>query len=75
MKKSQLFGLLLWRAGLLLAASYTGFRAVRLAWGHLDLPPLVDWGLGCVATGVLLVAASFIAERMHDSREEGSLAE
>ena len=74
-RKSQLFGLLLWRAGLLLVASYSAFRIARLAWDHLDLPPQLDWGLGFVATGALLVAASLLAERVVDSRDEGALGE
>ncbi|MEM9800495.1 MAG: hypothetical protein AAGA20_09215 [Planctomycetota bacterium] len=75
MRRSQLFGLLLWRAGLLLLGSYGTLRIARLAWEHLDLPPQLDWGLGFVAAGALLVAASFVLERLSDRRTEGSLTE
>ncbi|MEM9382470.1 MAG: hypothetical protein AAGB93_21130 [Planctomycetota bacterium] len=75
MSRIQLVGLLLWRAGLLLAGSYTAFRLARLAWEHLDLPAQLDWGLGLVATGALMVAASFVAERLVDRRAEGALGE
>ena len=75
MRRSQLLGLFLWRAGLLLVGSYAAFRAVRLAWKHLDLPPQIDWGLAFVAAGLLLVAVSLIAERVQDRRSEGALTE
>ncbi|MEM1449685.1 MAG: hypothetical protein AAF957_28855 [Planctomycetota bacterium] len=75
MSRTQLVGLLLWRAGLLLAGSYTAFRLARLAWEHLDLPAQLDWGLGLVATGVLMVGGSFVAERLADRRVEGVLGE
>ncbi len=73
MRKGHLVGFLLWRAGLLLIASYSLLRVARLAWAHLDLPPLVDWGLGFAAAGVLLVGLSFVMERIQDGRLEGDL--
>lgn len=75
MRKSQLFGLLLWRAGLLLAGSYGTFRVARITWDHWSLPPQLDWGLAFLATGAAFVAGSFVAERLHDRSIEGSFEE
>ena len=74
-RKGHLVGFMLWRAGLLLVASYSAIRVARLAWAHLDLPPLMDWGLGLAAAGALLVALSFVMERIQDSRLEEGLHE
>jgi hypothetical protein len=74
-KRSQLLGLFLWRAGLLLVGAYAVIRGVRIAWGHLDLPAQLDWGLSFLAAGALLVAGSVVAERLRDRRAEGALGE
>ena len=75
MKRSQLLGLFLWRAGLLLVGSYAVVRGVRIAWRHVDLPAQLDWGLSFLAAGALLVAGSVVAERVQDYRREGPLGE
>ena len=75
MKRSQLLGLFLWRAGLLLVGSYAVIRGVRIAWQHVDLPAQLDWGFSFVAAGAVLVAGSIVAERLQDRREEGTLGE
>ena len=73
MRRSQLFGLLLWRAGLLLVGSYGALKLVRLAWEYWALPAQLEWGLSFLAAGALLVGGSIIAERIADRREEGAL--
>ena len=75
MTKTQILGLFLWRAGLLLVGSYSVLRLARLALTRLDLPAVLDWGLGLIATGTIFVAISFILERSADMKAEGGLKE
>ncbi|MCP3914087.1 MAG: hypothetical protein GY711_00850 [bacterium] len=74
-RPSQLIGFVLWRAGLLILASYAVFRAVDLGLAYLDLPTQLDVGLGLALTGCGLVLISLLVERYRDHRSEGGLTE
>ncbi len=75
MSPTQLVGFFLWRAGLLLVAGYSAFRAARLALRFIDLPSELEVGLGLVLAGAFLVLLSLVLERIVDAREERRLAE
>ena len=72
-RPSQLVGLVLWRAGVLLLGSYSFFRVARLALRYIDLPLQIEIGLGLALTGAALVLASFVTERVRDARAEREL--
>ena len=70
----QLAGLLMWRAGLLLAGGTVVYNSIQLILRWIDLPLQLEIGLGLVMTGVVFVALSFVMERVVDSRAEGDLS-
>lgn len=75
MRGIQLIGLMLWRGGLLLVASYALFRIARIVLRHADVPPQIQVGLALASAGAVLVIASLVVERMADRREEGELTD
>ncbi len=74
MRSAQLAGLLLWRFGLLLAGGWTTFEGIRLALRHIELPHLVETGVGLILTGIVFVFVSLILERRADAKAEGDLS-
>lgn len=70
----QLVGLLLWRAGLLLAASSGLYHTIEFGLRFIDLPRQLEIGLGLVVAGAVLVLGSFVMERFVDYRAEGDLS-
>ena len=70
----QLAGLLMWRAGLLLAAGTAVYNGIKLALRFIDLPLQLEIGIGLVITGVVFVAFSFVMERLVDYRAERDLS-
>ena len=70
----QLAGLLMWRAGLLLAGGTAIYNTSKLLLRFIDLPLQLEIGIGLVMTGVVFVAFSFVMERLVDSRAEGDLS-
>jgi hypothetical protein len=66
----QLVGLLCWRGGLMLIASYGLFRTSRFLLTYVDLPVQLEVGFGLALAGAILVMGSLIAERRVDARGE-----
>jgi len=71
----QLTGLLCWRGGLLLVASYSFFRIARLAVTHVDLAPQLQVALSLGLAGAAMVLGSLVFERVRDARYEEDLRE
>lgn len=69
----QFSGLLLWRFGLLLAASTGIYRTLKLIFEHVDFPIQLEIGLGLMIAGAIFFFASLIVERTHEARAEGDL--
>ena len=67
MKKSQLLGLILWRAGILLVAAYFLFLALRVALRITD--PMLEVGVTLVLAGGLFVLVSVVREQIEDARK------
>ena len=67
MKKSQLLGLILWRAGILLVAAYFLFLALRFALRITD--PMLEVGVTLVLAGGLFVLVSVVREQIEDARK------
>ena len=65
----------MWRAGLLLVASYSLFRAARWVLGFVGLPTQLEVGCGLVIAGCGLVMLSLVLERHRDIAAEGRLAD
>lgn len=72
---TQLIGLLLWRSGILLVASYSLFRLARWVLRFVDLPLQLEVGFGLALAGGALVFASLVIERLRDAKAEGELSE
>jgi hypothetical protein len=70
-KVGHVIGLVLWRGGLLLVAAVLLYESTSWLLQFIDLPVQLGVGLALVATGVLLVLISLIAERVRDYRAEG----
>ena len=70
MRPTQLVGLFLWRAGLLLASSYSLYRVSEIALEYVDLPAQVKVGVSLAAAGAMMVLGSLVAERVVDARAE-----
>jgi len=66
MKKSQAAGLILWRAGILLAGGYLLFFALRVILRIAD--PMLEIGVTLVLAGGLFVLASVVREQIEDAR-------
>lgn len=66
MKKSQVAGLILWRAGILLAGGYLLFFALRVVLRIAD--PTLEVGVTLVLAGGLFVLASVVREQIDDAR-------
>ena len=73
MKKTQTLGLILWRAGILLVASYFLFLALRLILQITD--PVLEVGVTLVLAGALFVLVSVVREQIEDARRERSYEE
>jgi hypothetical protein len=71
LKVSHIIGLLLWRGGLVTVAAVLLYESVSWLLRFVDLPVQLGVGIGLVGTGVLLVLASLIAERVREYRTEG----
>ena len=69
----QLVGLLLWRFGLLLAASSGVYNLIKLVMRFVDFPLQIEIGIGLILAGMIFVAGSFLFERLADYRREGDL--
>ena len=67
MKKSQLLGLILWRAGILLVAGCFLFLALRFALRITD--PMLEVGVTLVLAGGLFVLVSVVREQIEDARK------
>jgi len=72
-RSSQVVGLLLWRFGLLLAGGTGLYNVIKLVLRFVDLPLQIEIGIGLLLAGIVLVACSFIFERLIDYRKEGDL--
>ena len=66
MKKSQATGLILWRAGILLAGGYLLFFALRVILQITD--PTLEVGVTLVLAGGFFVLASVVMEQIEDAR-------
>ncbi len=66
MKKTQLLGLVLWRAGILIAGGYLLFVALRVVLRLTD--PVLEVGIALVLAGGLFVLASVVMEQIEDAR-------
>ncbi len=74
-KSIQLVGLLMWRAGLLLAGGTGLYRTSKLLLKYVDLPSQIELGIGLIFSGVVVFAVAMIAERVIDIRSEGDLTQ
>jgi hypothetical protein len=75
MRPIYVFGLILWRGGLLLAGATALVLTARWLLRFIDLPLQLELGVGIVAAGVVLVLVSLILERARALREEEGLSE
>jgi hypothetical protein len=66
MKKSQFLGLVLWRAGILIAGGYLLFLTLRVVLSIAD--PMLEVGVALVLAGGLFVLASVVMEQIEDAR-------
>ena len=73
MKKTQLLGLVLWRAGILIAGGYLLFLALRVILRITD--PMLEVGVTLVLAGGLFVLVSVIREQIEDARMARSYEE
>lgn len=73
MKRSQLLGLVLWRAGILIVGGYFVFLALRYILRFAD--PVLEIGVSLVLAGALFVLASVVHEQIEDARRERSIEE
>ena len=73
MKTTQTLGLILWRTGILLVASYFIFLALRLILHITD--PILEVGVSLVLAGALFVLASVVSEQIEDAHRERSYEE
>lgn len=73
MKKSQLLGLVLWRAGILIAGGYFVFFTLRYILRIAD--PVLEIGVSLALAGALFVLVSVVREQMEDARRERSCEE
>ncbi len=73
MKPAHALGLILWRAGLLVAGGYLLFLALRSILRFTD--PVLEVGVGLVLAGGLLLLASVVREQIEDARRARSYEE
>ena len=71
----QIAGLVLWRFGLLLAGGTGLYNTIRVLLQFIELPMLIEVGIGLILGGVVLVMVSLVMERVVDMRAEGDLRE
>ena len=71
----QTVGLMMWRGGLLFVAGYSLWRGARVVVRHLEIAVQLEVGLSLALTGLILVFASLIMERMRERRREGDLSD
>lgn len=72
-KSTQIFGLVLWRFGLLLAGATGLYRTTMFLMTFIDLPIQLEIGIGLIFCGVILFMGSLVMERVVDMRNEGDL--
>lgn len=70
MKPAHALGLVLWRAGLLIAGGYLLFLALRSILRITD--PVLEVGVALVFAGGLFVLASVVREQIEDARRARS---
>lgn len=70
---SQLLGLVLWRAGIVIAGGYFGILALRYILRIAD--PVLEIGVSLALAGALFVLVSVVREQMEDARRERSYEE
>ena len=71
MRTTHMFGLILWRGGLLLVASYGFFRWARWFLELLEiLPRPLEIGVGLILSGLGMLFVSVVMERIVDYRKE-----
>ena len=73
MKKSQILGLVLWRAGILIVGGYSVFLALRYILRIAD--SVLEIGVSLVLAGALFVLVSVVREQIEDARRERSYEE
>ncbi len=66
MKKSQFLGLVLWRAGILIAGGYLLFLTLRVILRIAD--PMLEVGVALVLAGGFFVLVSVVREQIEDAR-------
>ena len=66
MKKTQLLGLVLWRAGIIFLGAYFLFLALRSILHITD--PVLEVGVTLVLAGALFVLVSVVREQIEDAR-------
>lgn len=71
----HLTGMVLWRGGLLYVAAYGLYRGFRELTRWVELPRQLEIGVALGLTGLALVIASLITERIEDAKAEGDLSE
>ena len=74
-KSIQVIGLLMWRAGLLLAGGTGLYRTSEFLLQFIDLPTQLEVGIGLIFSGVVVFMIAMIAERFVDMRAEGDLTQ
>ncbi len=75
MRPIHLFGLLLWRGGLLLVGATILFEGAGWILSALELPVLLEVAFALLMAGTTLVIVSVIMERAQDYRNDGDLRE
>ena len=66
MRKTQFLGLVLWRAGILIAGGYLLFLTLRVILRIAD--PMLEIGVALVLAGGFFVLASVVREQIEDAR-------
>ena len=74
-KSTQMAGLLMWRAGLLLAGGAGLYRTSKFLMQFIDLPMQLEVGISLILCGAVVFMVALIAERFLDMRSEGNLTE
>lgn len=68
MKTIHVVGLMLWRGGILLVGGYVLYLMLRFVLRIVD--PVLEIGTALVISGLLMVLASVIGERVADAKRE-----
>ncbi len=68
MRRSHFAGLMLWRGGVVLAAGYVAYQALRAVLSFTD--SRLELAISVMLTGVLFVFVSVVVERIQDAGAE-----